>query len=78
MADHEFDGAAREIVFAHLSQRANEPHLARLMAETALQMRTRIFPRGDENYDFISQTTDRLDRVLILDFRFPDYFNLFG
>jgi phosphoribosyl 1,2-cyclic phosphodiesterase len=40
---HEFDGAARDIVLAHLSQRANEPHLARLMAETALQMRPELF-----------------------------------
>lgn len=36
---NDFDGSARDIVLAHLSQRANEPHLARLMAETALQMR---------------------------------------
>jgi phosphoribosyl 1,2-cyclic phosphodiesterase len=39
----DFDGAARHIVLAHLSQRANEPHLARLMAETALQMRPPLF-----------------------------------
>lgn len=39
----EFDGAARHIVLAHLSQRANEPHLAKLMAETALQMRPTLF-----------------------------------
>jgi phosphoribosyl 1,2-cyclic phosphodiesterase len=39
----EFDGAARHVVLAHLSQRANEPHLARLMAETALQMRPELF-----------------------------------
>jgi phosphoribosyl 1,2-cyclic phosphodiesterase len=39
----DFDGAACEIVLAHLSQRANEPHLARLMAETALQMRPALF-----------------------------------
>ncbi len=39
----EFDGAARHIVLAHLSQRANEPHLARLTAETALQMRPPLF-----------------------------------
>jgi phosphoribosyl 1,2-cyclic phosphodiesterase len=39
----EFDGAARYIVLAHLSQRANEPHLARLMAQTALQMRSPLF-----------------------------------
>lgn len=39
----DFDGQARYIVLAHLSQRANEPHLARLMAETALQMRPPLF-----------------------------------
>lgn len=40
---NDFDGSARHIVLAHLSQRANEPHLARLMAETALQMRPDFF-----------------------------------
>ena len=40
---NDFDGAARHIILAHLSQRANEPHLARLMAETALQMRPGLF-----------------------------------
>ena len=40
---NDFDGLARHIVLAHLSQRANEPHLARLMAETALQMRAPHF-----------------------------------
>jgi len=40
---NEFDGAARHIVLAHLSQRANEPHLARLTAQTALQMRAPLF-----------------------------------
>ncbi len=39
----EFDGSARHIVLAHLSQRANEPHLARITAETALQMRAPLF-----------------------------------
>lgn len=39
----DFDGKASHIVLAHLSQRANEPHLARLMAETALQMRPPLF-----------------------------------
>ncbi len=39
----DFDGTARHVVLAHLSQRANEPHLARLMAETALQMRSPLF-----------------------------------
>ena len=41
---HEFDGSASHIVLAHLSQRANEPHLARLTAETALRMRAPPFP----------------------------------
>ena len=40
---NEFDGCARYIVLAHLSQRANDPHLARLMAETAIQMRSPLF-----------------------------------
>jgi phosphoribosyl 1,2-cyclic phosphodiesterase len=40
---NDFDGAARHIILAHLSQRANEPHLARLMAESALQMRSPLF-----------------------------------
>ena len=40
---NDFDGTARHIVLAHLSQRANEPHLARIMAETALQMRAPLF-----------------------------------
>lgn len=40
---NDFDGSARHIVLAHLSQRANEPHLARIMAESALQMRAPLF-----------------------------------
>lgn len=39
----DFDGNARHIVLAHLSQRANEPHLAKITAETALQMRPPLF-----------------------------------
>src|SRR5215204_5580043 len=35
----DFDGCASQIVLAHLSQRANEPNLARLTAEIALRMR---------------------------------------
>lgn len=38
-----FDGSARHIVLAHLSQRANEPNLARITAEVALQMRPPLF-----------------------------------
>jgi len=41
---HDFDGSARHIVLAHLSQRANEPNLARITAETALRMRAPLFP----------------------------------
>lgn len=40
---NDFDGRARNIVLAHLSQRANEPHLARITAEIALQMRPPLF-----------------------------------
>ena len=40
---NDFDGLARHVVLAHLSQRANEPHLARLTAETALAMRSPLF-----------------------------------
>ena len=40
---NDFDGSARHIVLAHLSQRANEPHLARITAESALKMRPGLF-----------------------------------
>jgi phosphoribosyl 1,2-cyclic phosphodiesterase len=40
---NDFDGSSRDIVLAHISQRANEPHLARLTAETALRMRAPLF-----------------------------------
>lgn len=40
---NDFDGSARYIVLAHLSQRANEPNLARITAEIALQMRPPLF-----------------------------------
>jgi phosphoribosyl 1,2-cyclic phosphodiesterase len=40
---NDFDGSARHLVLAHLSQRANEPHLARLTAEDALQRRNPLF-----------------------------------
>lgn len=40
---NDFDGSASHIVLAHLSQRANEPHLARLTAETAIRMRAPLF-----------------------------------
>ena len=34
--EKDFDGSARDIVLAHLSQRANDPSLARITAESAL------------------------------------------
>lgn len=40
---NDFDGTARTIVLAHLSQRANDIHLARITAETALRMRMPLF-----------------------------------
>lgn len=39
----DFDGTASHIVLAHLSQRANNPHLARISAEMALRARNSIF-----------------------------------
>src|SRR5882724_4317522 len=38
-----FDGAAKFIVLAHLSQRANNPYLAKISAEVALQERFPLF-----------------------------------
>jgi phosphoribosyl 1,2-cyclic phosphodiesterase len=38
-----FDGTARHIVLAHLSQRANNPYLAKITAEVALQERAPLF-----------------------------------
>lgn len=40
---NDFDGSARHIVLAHLSQRANDAALARITAETALKMRAPLF-----------------------------------
>ena len=39
----DFDGSAKHIVLTHLSQRANEPHLAKLTAESALRERAPLF-----------------------------------
>lgn len=39
-----FDGSARHIVLAHLSQRANNPYLAKISAEVALTERAPLFP----------------------------------
>jgi len=38
-----FDGQARHLVLAHLSQRANNPYLAKITAETALRERAPLF-----------------------------------
>jgi phosphoribosyl 1,2-cyclic phosphodiesterase len=43
-----FDGNARHIVLAHLSQRANNPYLAKITAEVALQERAPLFPAETE------------------------------
>ena len=43
-----FDGCARHIVLAHLSQRANNPYLAKITAEVALQERAPLFPADAE------------------------------
>src|SRR5918997_1010387 len=43
-----FDGAARHIVLAHLSQRANNPYVAKITAETALRERAPLFQTGTE------------------------------
>lgn len=55
---NDFDGSARHIVLAHLSQRANEPHLALLMAKTALQMRAPLFkPETEISISFCKEPT---------------------
>ena len=55
---NDFDGSARNIVLAHLSQRANEPHLALLMAKTALQMRSPLFqPETEISLSFHKEPT---------------------
>jgi phosphoribosyl 1,2-cyclic phosphodiesterase len=38
-----FDGQARHVILAHLSQRANNPYLAKITAESALQERAPLF-----------------------------------
>jgi phosphoribosyl 1,2-cyclic phosphodiesterase len=43
-----FDGSAKYIVLAHLSQRANNPYLAKINAEVALQEKTPLFPCDTE------------------------------
>ncbi len=43
-----FDGSAKYIVLAHLSQRANNPYLAKITAEVALQERAPLFPPETE------------------------------
>lgn len=56
---NDYDGGAEEIVLAHLSQRANEPHLAKLMAESALQMRPTLFRSNTTiTLSFASRPTD--------------------
>src|SRR5437016_4561836 len=42
------DGQAQHLVLAHLSQRANNPYLAKITAETALRERAPLFPASTE------------------------------
>jgi phosphoribosyl 1,2-cyclic phosphodiesterase len=46
--ENDFDGAARHMVLMHLSQKANEPNLAKLTAEMALKSRSSLFPPDTE------------------------------
>ena len=43
-----FDGTARHIVLAHLSQRANNPYVAKISAEMALRERSPLFQTDTE------------------------------
>jgi phosphoribosyl 1,2-cyclic phosphodiesterase len=43
-----FDGQARYVVLSHLSQRANNPHVAQITAELALRERSPLFPTETE------------------------------
>ncbi len=43
-----FDGQAKHLILAHLSQRANNPYLAKITAETALRERAPLFPASTE------------------------------
>lgn len=44
---NDFDGSAMYVVLAHLSQRANDPSLAKITADTALRMRPPLFSAAD-------------------------------
>jgi phosphoribosyl 1,2-cyclic phosphodiesterase len=44
----DFDGSARHLVLAHLSQKANEPNLAHLTATMALKQRNGLFKADTE------------------------------
>ena len=44
----EFDGSAAHVVLSHLSQRANNPFLAKITAETALRERAPLFQADTE------------------------------
>ncbi len=57
----DFDGNARHVVLAHLSQRANDHHLAKITAETALRMRSPLFKA--ETYITISQPKTPTDWI---------------
>jgi phosphoribosyl 1,2-cyclic phosphodiesterase len=53
-----FDGSAKYIVLAHLSQRANNPYLAKITAEVALQERAPLFaPETEISLSFPKEPT---------------------
>lgn len=58
-----FDGSARYIVLSHLSQRANNPSLARITAETALRMRSPLFHA--ETWISLSDPNSPTDWIMI-------------
>ena len=57
-----FDGVARYLVLAHLSQRANNPYLAKISAEVALQERYPLIPRRHPGQLVVSQGANSVDR----------------
>src|SRR6267378_4379913 len=57
-----FDGVARFLVLAHLSQRANNPYLAKISAEVALQERFPLFHTDTQiSLSLPKEPTPRID-----------------
>ena len=57
-----FDGVARFLVLAHLSQRANNPYLAKISAEVALAGALSAFSCRHADQSVISEGADSVDR----------------